>query len=312
MNSPPHTHSHAHHQHSSHQVLLFALVFTLGFGIIEAIGGWWSGSLALLSDAGHMVTDASALGLALFASWIGRRAPSVRHSYGLGRAEIIAALANSLFMIALVAGIVVVAIDRLRNPAPVSANAVIIVALLGLIVNAVVAWMLSRGETSFNVRGAMLHVMGDLLGSVAALVAGIVIYFTNWTPVDPILSLVICVLMLVSAMRLLWQALHVVMEGVPYHIDLPQVGKTMAATKGVTTVHDLHIWTLSSGNIALSAHVVISDMAHWDEILVNLQKLLHDRFEIEHVTLQPEPILQAIRLPDPVVAKPNDSNVVQH
>lgn len=298
-----HTHDHSHHQHSSHRVLLFALVFTLGFAIVEAIGGWWSGSLALLSDAGHMVSDASALGLALLASWIGRRPPSARHSYGFGRAEIIAALANSLLMVAVVASIVTLAIGRLLNPTPVSAEAVIIVALLGLIVNAVVAWMLSRGEATFNVRGAMLHVMGDLLASVAALIAGIVIYFTNWTPVDPILSLVICVLMLVSALRLLWQGLHVIMEGVPHHIDLDSVGKAMAATNGVSTVHDLHIWTLSSGNIVLSAHVVIRDMEHWNEILEGLKKLLHDRFDIEHVTLQPEPPLQAVKLPNPVAPR---------
>lgn len=296
------SHAHDNHQHhSSHHSLLLALIFTLGFAVVEAIGGWWSGSLALLSDAGHMVSDASALGLALFAAWMARRPPSARHSYGLGRAEIIAALANSLFMVAVVAAIVTTAIMRLQHPTPVSAGPVIIVALLGLIVNAAVAWTLSRGADSFNVRGAMLHVMGDLLGSVAALIAGIVIYFTNWTPVDPILSMLICVLLLTSALRLLWQGLHVIMEGVPHHLDLATVGKSMASVTGIKAVHDLHIWTLSSGNIALSAHVVIRNMTHWDEILTNLRELLHDRFGIEHITLQPEPTLNSVKLPDPVV-----------
>jgi cobalt-zinc-cadmium efflux system protein len=176
------------------------------------------------------------------------------------------------------------------------------VAALGLIVNIIVAWMLSHGEKTLNTRAALLHVLGDLLGSVAALIAGVVIYFTGWTAIDPILSLVICALILFSGFNLLREALHVLMEGVPASLDLPEVGLAMAGAPGVTSVHDLHIWTLSSGTVMLSAHIVIKDMARWQEVLGALKELLHDRYNIEHITLQPEsPITQII---SPLLLKP--------
>ena len=148
--------------------------------------------------------------------------------------------------------------------------------------------MLHRGEQTLNIRAALLHVMGDLLGSVAALISGIVIYYSGWTTIDPILSLIICALILVSSLRLLREALHVIMEGVPFDIDLPQVGQTMATVDGVESVHDLHIWSIASGTIALSAHVVMKDASHWQAVLSQLQTMLHDRFGIHHTTLQPE------------------------
>ena len=275
--------------------MLGALALTLGFAVVEAFAGWWSGSLALLGDAGHMVTDTTALGLAAFASSLARRPPTTKHSYGLGRAEVVAAFINSLFMLVVVAGIVVAAVDRLLTPRPVAGGAVMGVAALGLIINILVAFRLSRGEKTLNTRAALLHVIGDLLGSVAALFAGLVIYFTGWTPIDPILSLFICSLILYSSVRLLRDVLHVIMEGVPMHLDLPEVGRAMAGVDGVTSVHDLHIWTLSSGLVALSAHVVIHDMAVWETILGALRHELHERYGIEHVTLQPEPTTHFIR-----------------
>jgi cobalt-zinc-cadmium efflux system protein len=285
-----HHHDH-HHEHSPAQqgVLLWALLITLGFAAVEALAGWWSGSLALLGDAGHMVSDSFALGFASLAAWIARKPPTPRHTYGLGRADVLAAMINGLFMLLVVAGIAMEAVDRFRHPQPIAGGAVISVALMGLVINAAVAMLLHRGEQTLNVRAAMLHVIGDLLGSVAALLAGLVVYFSGWTPIDPLLSLFICALILFSSARLLREAIHIVMEGVPRHIDLEEVGQTMlAASERVLSVHDLHIWNLSSGMIALSAHVLVNDLQNWDELLAQLRRLLQERFGIEHVTLQPE------------------------
>jgi len=277
-----------HQQPASGRSLTFSFALTAGYALVEGAGGWWANSLALFGDAGHMISDATALGFAALAAWVAKRPPSTRHSYGLGRAEVVAAIVNSLLMVAVVAAITVAAALRLRNPVPVASTAVIGVALAGLAINLAVAWILHRGERTLNTRAALLHVMGDLLGSVAALTAGIVIYFTGWTPVDPLLSLFICALILYSAVRLLREALHVIMEGVPPDLDLREVGRAMAAVRGVTSVHDLHIWTLSSGKVMLSAHVIISAMAQWEETLAALRELIHQRYAIDHVTLQPE------------------------
>lgn len=283
---PDHAHHHSH-TGASH-VLWLALALTLGFAGVEAAAGWWAGSLALLGDAGHMVTDSAALGLAALAAWLARRPPSVRHSYGLGRMEVVAALINGVFMLAVVAGIVSAAVQRLQSPQPVSGELVGLVAALGLILNITVLLLLSRGERTLNTRGALLHVMGDLLGSVAALLAGVVVTLTGWTPIDPILSLLICALILVSSLRLLRDGLHVIMEGVPRELSLPEVGRAMAAVDGVSSVHDLHIWTLSSGHVALSAHVVLEDPGPWQGVLRELSGMLEARFAIDHATLQPE------------------------
>lgn len=284
MGAHHHDHNHPHQRHT----LIWALAITLGFACVEAISGWLSHSLALLGDAGHMFTDASALGLAAFAVWLAKRPPSHRHSYGLVRAEIVAALINSITMIAIVIGIIIASIQRLQEPHEVSGGTVMVIAAIGLLVNLAVAWLLHRGEQTLNTRAALLHVMGDLLGSVAALLSGIVIYYSGWTTIDPLLSLLICALILVSSLRLLREALHVIMEGVPFEIDLPEVGQAMNSIEGVESVHDLHIWSVASGTIALSAHVTMKDPAQWQAVLVQLQTLLHERFDIHHTTLQPE------------------------
>lgn len=286
-------HSHVHHDDHGHHhgpasSLAQALALTLAFAAIEAIGGWWSGSLALLGDAGHMVTDATALGLAAIAARIARKPPSARHTYGLGRAEVVAALINGLFMLVIVTGIVVTAIDRLRSPQPVAAGIVMLIAAFGLAVNVLVALRLSHGEKSLNTRAALLHVLGDLLGSVATLIAGAVIWFTGWTPIDPMLSLFICVLILFGSLRLLRDALHVIMEGAPRGLDTHAVGRMMASAQGVLSIHDLHVWTLPSGRNALSAHVVVASFSEWHVTLGALRELLHRDFAIDHVTLQPE------------------------
>lgn len=283
--------SNHHHQHStSSNILLWPLLLTAGFALIEAVGGWLTGSLALLGDAGHMLSDSAALGLAWLGAWIARKPASKHHSFGFMRAEVIVAAVNGLFMLVVIAFIVFEAIERLKSPQPVLGAQVMLIAFIGLLVNVVVAWQLHKGQDNINARAAFLHVLGDLLGSAAALAAGAVIYFTGWLAVDPILSMFICALILFSTLKLLGEALHVLMEGVPAHLDIATVSEAMTATDQVHQVHSVHIWALSSEVTALSAHVVLHDLQEWHGVLENLRRMLHDRFDIDHVTLQPESV----------------------
>ncbi len=292
-----------HHSHPLHQgdprgrrPFIYALLLTLGFAIVEAIAGGWADSLALLGDAGHMATDGIALGAAALAAWIALKPASVRHSYGFGRAEVIAALLNTLFMLLIVAAITVEAIMRFRHPPTVHAPVVMVVGVLGLIVNIIVYRVLRHGDSSLNMRAALLHVLGDMLGSLAALVSGIVIFFTNWMPIDPLLSLFIAVLIMISSLRLLRDASRVLLEGVPRGLNLAEIGHSMARVDGVRSVHDLHVWSLSSNEVSLSAHIVIDEMGAWQAVLYRLQNHLHQDYGIEHATLQPEPAVLA-RIP---------------
>ncbi|WP_374680889.1 cation diffusion facilitator family transporter [Accumulibacter sp.] len=290
---------HAHHHHAdAGPRLIWALLLTLGFAAVEAVAGFWSGSLALLGDAGHMVTDSASLALAAFAAWIAKRPPTQRHTYGYGRVETLAALANVVFMVAVVVGISVMAVRRILEPGEINGEVVTIVAALGLLLNIGVAWLLMHGEQTMNTRGALLHVLGDLLGSVAALVSGAVIMWTGWTTVDPLLSLLICALMLVSSLRLLREVLQALMEGVPVSLSTEQVGRQLAGVRGVASVHDLHIWTLSSNRVALSAHLVVESLAHWPAVLAASRQVLAEQ-GITHVTLQPEPLHNAVRWLEP-------------
>jgi cobalt-zinc-cadmium efflux system protein len=281
-------HAHPHTAHTHNGTLLVALLLTLSFAAVEAVAGWWSGSLALLADAAHMLTDSSALALAAAAAWLARRPPSMLHSYGLVRAEVLAALFNSLMMLVLIGFIVSEAIERIGAPRDIAGGTVIGVAVIGLAINLVVAWILHRGEQTLNTRAALLHVLGDALGSVAAITAGIVIVTTGWTPIDPLLSLLVAALILVSALRLLREVVHVLMEGVPLTVRLDTVGHDLAKLDGVLRVHDLHVWTLSSGTIALSAHLEIRNLADWPGILAAARQTMDTRHGIRHVTLQPE------------------------
>jgi len=277
-----------HHHGGSARVLMFSLCLTLSFAVVEAIGGWWADSLALMSDAGHMLTDSSSLAIGAIAAWMAKRPASRLHSFGLQRAEVLGALINAVLMIAVVAAIAWAAIDRFAEPRTVAGMPVLVIAAIGLVMNIGVAAILMRGEQTMNVRGALIHVIGDLLGSVAALAAGVIIILTGWMPIDPLLSLAVSALILVSALRLLREVVHVLMEGVPRGVDAAEVGTALAAVEGVEAVHDLHIWSLSSNQRALAAHVVISRLADWQQTLPRLQQLLSDRFAITHTTLQPE------------------------
>ncbi len=282
-------HDHHAHDHSGGRALRGALLLTLLFAGVEFAVGWWGGSLALMADAGHMLTDSTALGLAAIAAWIAARPADQRHSWGHGRAEIIAALINGVAMLALVGVIAWHAVERFSNPVEVKGMAVLVVATIGLAINLAVLKVLHGGKDNINVHGAMLHVMGDLLGSVAALASGAIILLTGWTPIDPILSLLICVLILIAAIRLIRIGLGVVMEQVPLQIDLEQVRAAMSEIDGVIEIHDLHIWQISSERIALSAHVVVEQLRPWPRQLAELNTVLLERFGIDHPTLQPEP-----------------------
>jgi cobalt-zinc-cadmium efflux system protein len=300
VDSHQHPHVHHHHEpaHDGDRGLGWAVVITLAFAMVEWVTGLLSGSLALLSDAGHMLTDSLSLVFAALAARLAQRPPSAQHSYGLARAEVLAALLNALIMLGIVAWIVSEAFARLSAPRAVAGEAVAGVALLGLLVNLAVAWMLTRGTATLNKRAALLHVMGDALGSLAALAAGLVIVVTGWTPIDPILSVAVALLILVSTLSLLRETIHVLMEGVPSHIDMTRVGRRLAELDGVARVHDLHIWTLSSGQVAISAHFNVRTLDHWPRILAEARETLQREFGIGHVTLQPE-LLEALTVAFP-------------
>jgi cobalt-zinc-cadmium efflux system protein len=300
--------SHAHEpiapdQKSVGPALGLAAALTLAFAALEAVGGWWTGALALLSDAGHMLGDGAALLLAALASWMARRPPSGRHSYGFGRAEVFAALINGGTLLVIAMVIAYEAIARLGQPREVLGGTATLIALAGLAVNLGILKWLAPHKHDMNARAAALHVVGDTLGSVAALVSGAVIFTTGWTPIDPLASLFICVLIAITSLRLLREALHALMEGVPLRLSSESVGRTMAAHEDVASVHDLHIWTLSGSRVALSAHVIVRDLSRWERTLHELQDLLRERFGIEHVTLQPEtpapPAVARVPVPDP-------------
>ncbi len=283
-----------HHDHhptprrGNSRVLLLAFALTGAYAVVEALVGWLSGSLALLADAAHMLSDTVALGLAATAATLAQRPATARHSFGLGRAEVVAATFNATLLLVIVGGIVWAAIDRLRNPVPVAGGAVLAVATAGLLLNVGLAWLLSRGEQTLNVRAAMLNVVGDALGSVAAITSGAVILLTGWTPIDPILSLFIGALIIIASIHLLREALAVVMEAVPRDIELPAVERAIAGVDGVRQVHDLHVWQVATGEPILTAHLVVDSLAAWPKVHEAVLRLLNAEFNITHVTLQPE------------------------
>jgi cobalt-zinc-cadmium efflux system protein len=295
---------HSHHHLSAHgqgdstythraspagaSALGIAVLLTGGYALVEFFGGLLSGSLALLADAGHMALDAAALLFAFIANIIARRPLSDRHSFGLARAEVIAAFVNALTMIGIVIWLVVEAVHRIRNPVEVNGSTVFVVAGIGLVINLLTVWLLARGQQNLNTRAALVHVLGDLLGSVAAIVAGVIIFSGGPLIVDPLLSLLVGGLILRSTIGILRQSTLVLLDSVPEGIDYQRVGAGLASIPGVIAVHDLHIWSMVPGRSALSAHVLVEDIDRWPGILRDSRKLLLRDFQIEHVTLQPE------------------------
>jgi cobalt-zinc-cadmium efflux system protein len=269
--------------------LVATLVLTVAFLFVEVAGAFWSGSLALLADAGHMLTDAASLGLALFAIWVAARPPTPAKTYGYYRAEILAALVNALVLLVVAGWILVEAYRRLLAPPEVFGGPMLVVALVGLAANVACAVLLhADAAASLNVRAAYLHILGDALGSIGVMVAALVVLATGWALADPLASVAIAVVILPRTWALLRQAVNVLLEGTPPHLDLAEIEAAMRRVPGVRRVHDLHVWTLTSGREAMSAHVVVEDVGASDRLLGALHEVLHARFGIDHTTIQLE------------------------
>jgi cobalt-zinc-cadmium efflux system protein len=288
----------------SRGALFTTLGLTVTFMLIEFAAGLWTGSLALVADAGHMLTDAGALALALFASWIAARPPTPAKTYGYYRAEILAALVNAVVLLAVAGVVLYEAWRRIVAPAPVLGVPMAVVAAVGLAVNVTGAWLLHRGaHESLNVRAAYLEVLSDALSSLAVLVAAVVVITTGLTVADPLASAAIALLIVPRTWGLLRQAVNVLLEGTPAHLELTEIEAAMTRVPGVRRVHDLHVWTLTSGREAMSAHVVVADVRESERLLEALHAVLHARFGIDHTTIQletePSPLLR-IKGPNPV------------
>lgn len=295
-----HDHSHAHaHGHNGHGTirdgeheagrrrLVFVLILTAGFMIVEFAGGLLANSLALMADAGHMLSDVAALGLSVFALAISRRPPTPDRSYGYLRMEILAALVNGVTLVVISGLILWQAWQRFLAPQPIEGGLMLVVAAAGLAVNVVAAFLLHRSSGhSLNIRGAYLHVLGDLLGSIAAIAAAIIILTTGWLPADPLISCVVAILILVGSWRLVRESVEVLLEATPPGIDLNQVGRAISAIPGVSNVSDLHVWTLTSGVLAMSGHARIEDLRDYNRILTDIHRAMHHEFGISHVTIQ--------------------------
>jgi cobalt-zinc-cadmium efflux system protein len=271
------------------------LLLALGVAVIamvaEALGGWLSNSLALLSDAGHMLADAGAIGLSLFALRIGARPADAKRTYGYYRLEILAALINGALLLAIAAGIAVEGYQRLLHPEPVQVRAVVLLACLGIALNAAGMWIThTGGNASMNLRSTFLHLAGDLANSVGVLISAALIYFTGWLAADPVISFLIAGTIVWSAIRLCREAVDVLLEGAPGHIPVRDVSGALERVAGVNAVHDLHVWTITSGLVALSCHIVVTcegpDCRTHDQILTDAKAVLRDRFHIEHTTIQ--------------------------
>jgi cobalt-zinc-cadmium efflux system protein len=283
-----HAHGH-HHGVSSATRLGAALALTLSYSGVEAVMGWWTGSLALLADAGHMVTDAGTLALSLVVARIGQRPRSASMTYGYRRAEVIGALANAASMLAISVFILVEAIRRLGAAPEVRGEGLLYTAIGGLALNIAAAVFLSSGHThDLNVRSALLHVIGDALGSVAAIIAGICVTRFDWSLADPLASLLIAVVLGYGSLRLLREAADVLMEATPPELDLNDLERTIAETPGVAAVHDLHVWCLTPRQPMLTAHVVLTPAAHGTDVAKRVGERLHSLHGLDHVTIQPE------------------------
>jgi cobalt-zinc-cadmium efflux system protein len=280
-----------HGTHRYERRFILALVLTGLIFVGEVVGGLLTGSLALLSDAAHISLDMLALGLSYGAIRLAVRPPDDRHTYGYHRLKVLVALVNGVMLVLVAFGIFREAWERLRDPTPVLAGPMLAVAAVGLAVNLVVLFVLREHDHhDLNVRSAFLHVMGDTLASVGVMVAGVVILFTGWTLADPLVSMLIGVIIMGSSVRLLRESMHILAEGVPDGIRATDVGSAMASLPDVDEVHDLHVWTLSPGYVALSAHVVLADqpLADAQTVLNALMRILADEFGIKHTTIQLE------------------------
>lgn len=284
---------HTHEQTSSRKVLLFSFLITTVYMIVEATGGFLTNSLALLSDAGHMLSDSISLGVGLLAFTLGAKSADSRKTFGYRRFEILAAVFNGAALLAVSIYIVYEAIPRFTNPPEVATTGMLWIAIVGLFVNLLVAYIMQRGDTheNLNLRAAFLHVLGDLLGSVGAIIAALLIMFFDWGWADPLASLIVAVLVLISGWRVTRDAVHVLMEGTPSDVDIDAIEQQLSAVKEVENVHDLHVWSITSGFNAISCHVVVCSeltIREAQTLLTEIEHLLAKE-NIHHSTIQFEP-----------------------
>lgn len=282
--------------------LLIVFTITSGYLVVEVVGGLLTHSLALLADAGHMLTDVGGLAITLFALWFAERPATLQKSYGYYRTEILVALVNAVVLIFISFYILYEAYRRFIEPPAILALPMLLVAVIGLVINLISMRLLhSASKESFNIKGAYLEVLSDMVSSIGVILAALVMLFTGWSLADPIISAGIGLFILPRTWSLLKQAVNILMEAVPEHVKLEEVGRAMAGVEGVEEVHDLHVWTLTAGKYALSAHLTISKFEEWPVIQRSLERLLNDRFQIDHTTLQvalkPGHRIEQIQLP---------------
>ena len=281
--------SHDHTLEIKENRFIFALVLTALIFLAELIGGIWTGSLALLSDSAHVFMDACALGLSYLAIRAAKLPADDKHTYGFHRMQVLAALTNGATLFLIAFEIMRQAWDRFRNPEPVLAGPMLVIAVIGLVVNLVVAFALSgHDHDDLNTRAAFLHVLGDALASVGVIAVGVVLLFVDWTWLDPLVGVLIGLLILFSSGRVLKESVHILAEGMPEGMTATAIAEVMQKVPGVSQVHDLHVWTVAPGYIALSAHLTLADQAlsQTSEVMSALKEALHEGFEIQHTTIQ--------------------------
>ena len=286
-----HHHHHHHHPKDNKKGLIIALAITSGIMILEFFGGIFTKSLALLSDSGHMLSDASAIALSLFAIWFATKPPSANKTYGFHRFEILAALFNGVTLFVIAFFIIIEAYERFFDPPTVASGTMILIASVGLIANILSAWSLMRKSDvhgNINVRSAYLHILGDALGSVGAIIAGLLMMLFSWYVADPIISVVVALLILRSAWAVVKQTVHILMEGTPVSIDIEEVKHSLSQLEGVLNIHDLHVWSITSGKESLSCHLLIKEEADYENVLKKAINMVNDKFNIQHATVQIE------------------------
>lgn len=290
-----HNHSHSHERRDAKSLLRLkiALGLTAAFMFAEAIGGWLINSLALIADAGHMLTDVAALALTLAAIWFAAKPATAKKTFGYKRLEILAAFINGVTLVVLSLFVIYEAFERWSDPPEIRGGMMTAIAVGGLVVNLICAWLLHGDHAhDLNMRGAWLHVVGDALGSVTAIVAGILIVRFGWLWADPLCSVLISLIIIFGAWNLIKESVNVLLEGTPSHINLKAVEDTIRQTENVTDVHDLHVWTITSGMDALSVHVIHDENISQPQLLKKIRERLHDEFGIDHSTIQLESIAE--------------------
>jgi cobalt-zinc-cadmium efflux system protein len=288
-------HEHERHVHTEprglSRPLLLALAITVTFAVIELAGGMLSGSLALISDSGHMFTDALALTLSLWASYVATRMANERQTFGLLRVEILVALVNGVVLVGVSLFIIYEAVVRLQNPQPIEGGLMLVIAVIGLVANlAGVLILREKAKENLNVKGAFLHVLGDLLSSVGVIVAAILVYLFDLQQADPVISIAISVIILYGSYRIISQSVYILLEFAPGNVDLAEVRNELLKVEGIVDVHDLHAWTLASGIYALSAHIQVMDqpLSTCSCVIQDCERILKEKFNISHTTLQLE------------------------